>query len=1201
VQLIDGRPVYSATDLVGFLACEHLTDLEITAIEGYVTRPERTDPELDVVRKRGFEHERRYLTGLEAQGRRVTTVVPDTSDETPDGSRLSRGERLARQVEATTEAIRRGDDVIYQAAFFDGTWLGYADFLLRVPVPSGLGDFSYEITDTKLAHEVRASALLQLCVYAELLERIQGIQPAYVEVALGGSEARIERHRVADYSAFYRSLKRRFEARVAAGIGDYPPPDSYPDPVDHCEVCRWWSICNARRRADDDLSFVAGLTSNQRRRLPAVGVRTLHGLSEWRVERLKGSSLEALTRVREQARIQVEGDRVGRMLSELLDPERDDDGAVMPDRGLAVLPPPSTGDLFLDFEGDPFALDDGLEYLVGLLEPGPALIAPQPTLGLLPLEPVEPRYEARWAFDRAGEKRAFEWLIDTIVARRRRDPYLHVYHYGSYERGRVARLSTRHATREEEVDSILRDGVFVDLYRAVRQGIRASVESYSIKDLEPLYAFVREAELRKAGKSIVEFERYLEEGRREPAILTTIEAYNRDDVLSTWRLRDWLEGERAVASDRFGRIPRPGTVIPEVVQPSPERLRVQAVADRLTLMLPDEAVRTPEEAARGLLANLLDWHWREEKTVYWRFYALMEMDRDELADQSEPITGLTYESTEILGGRYKSDIDTYRFEPQDNDVDAGAELYDPDGSDEDPWKRKLGTVDSVDQVAGIVRIKRSKMAPIAYPAAIVPFRRFDTTTHRERLLDVGDSVAESGMLGDGPYRAARDLLLHAAPRVGQVGAGALPAGADPGEPLVPDGADGQATAVALATRLDATTLAIQGPPGAGKTTTGADMILALVAAGKRVGITALGHKVIGNLLEAICDAAGKAGVVVSAIQKADDDQAFAHDWVALAAKNESVRDALDASRATIAAGTTWLWTHASMRDAVDVLFVDEAGQMSLANVVAMAPSTSSIVLLGDPQQLDQPIHGAHPPGADASALQHVLGDRATIEADRGIFLAHTWRLHPDICAFTSDVFYEDRLRSQPGLERQRIVGAGTLSGSGLRAVAIPHEGNRNESPEEVEAVVELVRTLTGTSTYVGKNGEESPVGLTDVLIVAPYNAQVAALKRALPERARVGTVDKFQGQQAPVVVYSMTTSDPADAPHGMEFLYSLNRLNVATSRARAVAIVVLSPALLSPDVHSPRQLRLANGLSRFLELAKEVDRSELLVEPAGIA
>ncbi len=1192
MQLIDGRPVYSATDLVGFLACRHLTDLERAALAGLVARPVRLDPHLDLVRKRGFEHEARYLATLEAAGRRVTTVVPDTTDETPEGGREALGERLRRQAAETEAAIRRGDDVIFQAAFFDGTWLGYADFLLRVDEPSDLGPYSYEVTDTKLAHEVRASALLQLCTYGELLARVQGAPPRYVTVALGGGERKVERHRLADYAAFYRALKERF-AVAAAGVGmpaAYPPAGTYPEPVEHCAVCRWWAVCSDRRRADDHLSLVAGISSAQRRRLPehGAGTRRMLAVLDLPPPRIEGTSREAVTRVREQARVQVAGELAGHVLSEIIEPEREEDGAPVRDRGFAALPPPSGGDLFLDFEGDPFAFDDGLEYLVGIVEPGPGLIAAQPTLGLLAPDPAaQPRYHARWALDPAQEKLAFEWLVDLIVERRRRDPRLHVYHYGSYERGRVARLSTRHATREEEVDALLRDGVFIDLYRVVRQGIRASVESYSIKRLEDLYGFHREVELKEADRSIVEFERYLEGGGQDTSILAAIEAYNRDDCVSTWRLRDWLEGRRAEAVARWGELPRAGVNEPAAEEPSEARQTVAALVARLTADLPpDPAALTPEHHARRLLGNLLDWHWREEKSTYWRFFELMAMDDDDLAEQKEPLVGLT--PVEDVDETKSAVIRRYAFEPQDNDVQRGDELYDPHCFDDEFWN-KVGTVDEINQNEGWLLVRRSKSSPDPDPATVVPRRRFLTTSHQRSLLEIGEWVADHGIHAAGPYRAARDLLLRAAPRLGQDGGGRLPgdeAAFGTGALLAAPGETGQDAALRLAARLDETTLAIQGPPGSGKTTTGAAMILDLVASGKQVGIAALSHKVISNLLEEVMRAAAKAGTPVRAVQRIDSNRS-ATDGVEIAADSPKTRAALD-SGAMVAAGTSWLWTSIQMRDSVDTLFVDEAGQMSLATVVAMAPAARSIVLLGDPQQLEQPLQGTHPDGADASALEHVIGDEQTIAPHRGLFLEHTWRLHPAICAFTSELFYGDRLASQPGLEAQQIEGPSPLVGCGLRWIPARHEGNRNNSAEEVGIVAEAFHRLTDGSHSFAEGRGRVTMTSNDVLIVAPYNAQVAALQRRLPG-ARVGTVDKFQGQQAPVVIYSMATSSPEDAPRGMEFLYSLNRLNVATSRAKALVVLVCSPTLLQPDVQTPRQLRLANALCRYLELAERVE------------
>jgi superfamily I DNA and/or RNA helicase len=388
--------------------------------------------------------------------------------------------------------------------------------------------------------------------------------------------------------------------------------------------------------------------------------------------------------------------------------------------------------------------------------------------------------------------------------------------------------------------------------------------------------------------------------------------------------------------------------------------------------------------------------------------------------------------------------------------------------------------------------------------------------------------------------------------------------------------------------LQASVLPIQGPPGSGKTFTGARMVLELVRSGRKVGITAVSHKVISHLLGELCNAAREAKVKLRCVQKPNDDDGCEDAQVIQAEDNQGVLTALTDGTATVAAGTAWLWSRPEMVNSVDVLFVDEAGQMSLANVLAISQAGTSIVLLGDPQQLDQPQQGLHPPGAEVSALSHLLNGRATIADEQGIFLAETRRLHPDISAFTSEAFYDGRLISRPQNSRQRLNADGPLDGTGLRFVPVQHSGNQSDSPEEAEAVAELVNgLLRSNATWTNKNGEIRPLGVGDILIVAPYNAQVAVLAARLPG-ARVGTVDKFQGQEAPVVFYTMTTSTPEDAPRGMEFLYSLHRLNVAISRARCVAVMVASPALFNVQCKMPRQMELANAFCRYLEMAQTV-------------
>ena len=366
------------------------------------------------------------------------------------------------------------------------------------------------------------------------------------------------------------------------------------------------------------------------------------------------------------------------------------------------------------------------------------------------------------------------------------------------------------------------------------------------------------------------------------------------------------------------------------------------------------------------------------------------------------------------------------------------------------------------------------------------------------------------------------------------------------------------------------------------------MILALVNAGRRVGISAGSHKVISNLLSRLCKEAGDAGVKLRIVQKAKTD-GCEHNFVTKAKDNPDVLKKLKDGEAQVAAGTAWVWSRAEMVSSVDVLFVDEAGQMSLANVLAISPAATSIVLLGDPQQLDQPQKGVHPPGAEVSALTHLLNGRTTIEPHQGLFLSESWRLHPDICSFTSQAFYDGRLEARPENTFQRLNTQGPMGGTGLRFVPVVHSGNQSDSPEEAEAIARLVsELLRNSATWTNNKAEIRALKLEDILIVAPYNAQVALLKRRLPDGARVGTVDKFQGQEAPVVIYSMATSTPEDAPRGMEFLYSSNRLNVATSRAQCLTVLVASPALFDVQGKTPRQIELANAFCRYLEMAHVV-------------
>ena len=1182
MQLIDGQPVFSATDLVGFLECEHLTALERAALAGLVQRPMREDPELDVIRKRGAQHEQRFLAEKEAGGLQAVKIERVEDEEYRD--------RLTRQAQETIDAMAAGADIVYQGTFFDGRWLGYADFLMRKDdpeQPSTWGPYHYEVADTKLARHVKAGAVLQICSYVDQLERLQGVRPQTMYVALGGSAHETVALRVDDYMAYYRACKRRFEEAVL-GTGanpvppaTYPATSTYPEPVEHCDVCRWNELCTTQRRTDDHLSLVAGITSRERKAFAARGVDTLTKLGtaampfEPPIAGVKEASVE---KVQAQARIQLQGRGLPKPIYELLAP-------VEPERGLAKLPPPDQGDLFFDIEGDPYAFDDGLEYLFGVLDTGGTFT---PFWAHDPENPDD--------ISLAGEKAAFEAFIDFVTARLERFPGLHVYHYASYEPSALKKLMGRHATREEEVDRLLRGAVLVDLYQAVKQSLRASVESYSIKRIEELYDFKREIDLRDAGSSIAAFEQWLQVGEGErPAsdILGRIEAYNRDDVVSTHQLRDFLERLRVELAEAVGgEVPRPTAPAPDApVELSESDARVQAVADLLTADVPvDPQERTDEQQARWLLAQLLSWHRREAKSAYWEFFFRMDMTLEDLVADKGALGDL-----EVIGKDGPPVRRTprsqprqqwlYSFPPQEHDLHERSDLYDPARRQAKPdapwkeWKVNASLVGKVDDEHGRVTLSWPVDVEPTHPRAIVPMNIIPDTDQRAALLQLGTWVAHNGIDAPGPWRAARDLLLRQPPRVDQL----------PGAPLRAELETELQAAVRLAGALNDTALAIQGPPGAGKTHAGAHMILRLLRDGRKVGVTANSHKVIANLLKTVCEQASKPehrSVSVRIVQKvSENEQGYVDPRVTLTADNKDARRGLQDGTFNLAAGTSWLWSSDQSDGLLDVLFVDEAGQMSLANVLAMGDATRSLVLLGDPQQLDQPVQGSHPPGADKSALAHLLGAESTMPPDRGLFLEHTWRLHPEIARFTSEAFYDGRLGSQDHLAQQTLIGNGPITGSGLRLLAARHTGNDNESAEEALQVADLVMGLLAAGTHwINDKGQDGFLTEEDILIVAPYNAQVGAIKRRLPAGARVGTVDKFQGQEAPISIYSMTSSSPEDAPRGMDFLYSRNRLNVATSRARCVTVVVAQPSLLLVRARTPAQMRLANALCQFAEM-----------------
>ena len=651
----------------------------------------------------------------------------------------------------------------------------------------------------------------------------------------------------------------------------------------------------------------------------------------------------------------------------------------------------------------------------------------------------------------------------------------------------------------------------------------------------------REAELRSGDDSIVLYERWVAE--RDDSILDGIQEYNREDCLSTYLLREWLLERKADAQAAWGT---------EIAWRAPPELReIKAEAEEELAerdALREELLVREDETAR-LAGLLLEYHRREAKPVWWAFFQRLELTVPELVEDAESIGGLEWDGQEPEVSK-KSLIHTFSFAVQQHKLDPGDDVVDPYTGE------SAGTIFELDDVAGRLRLRRGpKLKEQPLPQALIPGGAWNTKYQRDALMRLGRSIRD----GDGRYSALGSVLQREPPL---------------------DGARVQVETdeemKGLVERVEGRHLFVQGPPGSGKTFKGARLILHLLEQEQRIGIAATSHKAIHNLLDEIVDA-GLDRPGLKKCSSGNPESVYEKGSIESAAGIEPFLDPAE----RLMAGTAWLFARPELDQQLDYLFIDEAGQVSLADALAMGTSARTLVLLGDPVQLAQVSQGTHPGGSGASVLEHLLGDAQTIPEHRGLFLEHSFRMHPDVCRYISDAFYESRLEPAAGCDLQS-----TDLGTGLRFVPVEHEGNRRSSREEAARVrEEFDRLLEGE--WTNEKGITRPLRLNDILVVAPYNEQVKCLAEALPRGARVGTVDKFQGQQAPVVFFSMATSSGEDLPRNLEFLLSRNRLNVAVSRAKCLAYVVASPKLLEVGCRSIEQMRMANALCLFVEAADD--------------
>lgn len=1109
-----GEIVLSASDLSFFAECSHRTWLDRHHLDHPMEKA-GDDDQAKLIQNKGYEHEERFFAILKEGAAYCVEIDPKWS--------------LEMKLEATRAAILDGAEVIYQATLKRGNLMGHADFLVRSGRGSR-GQWLYEVADTKLARSTKAKFLLQLCFYSDLLSDITGELPHHMHVELGNGKR--ESFRVGDYFHYYRSLLAKLLDYLAA----YPDATEvpYPAPCDHCSLCPWRERCAAKRIDDDHLSAVAGITRQQIARLEAAGARTMAALGALpATQAVAKVAPETLWKLREQARLQVFERETGQQVVELLPV---DAGTL---RGFARLPKPDEGDIFFDMEGDPME-EGGLEYLFGLYY----------------FDAGKAEFKAFWAHSREEERGAFTEFIDFVMARRAAYPAMRVYHYAHYENTAIKRLMTSHGVRESAVDQMLRESRLVDLYKVVREGLRVSKDSYSIKAIEAFYSERRASDVKKATDSIVAYEQWRDS--KDPELLESIRQYNEEDCRSTWQLRDWLLSLRPAGLPWFA------AAVAESKQPARAKSdktleheqRLEELHDRLVAHPANPDV-DPDLAT--LVDSLLDFYRRAAKPQWWAIFDRREAELEDLVEDPEVIAGLYDPEYVGEGDRYA--VYRYRFPEQDFKVRAGDHPLRLDNL-------KETKVVAIDEDANTVELEFRLGNDEPEPPASISVSigaPIDMSTMQAAVF----AFAESLIQGEGRYKAVRDYLQRRTPDI---------RGLEAGLPIVGTDAIALEAAISAVKRLDSSYLFIQGPPGTGKTYTGSHLIASLLTAGKRVAVSSNSHKAINNLLEAVDKRMAESGHSYFGMKKVSKaDQGVVSTNIENVGSDSDILHADPEPQ--LVGGTAWTLAKSNFRDAFDYLFIDEAGQVSLANTIAMGMSAKNLILLGDQMQLGQPIQGSHPGRSGESALEYLLDGEPTIAPDKGIFLGVTYRMHPDVCRFISEAIYDSRLSSADSTLKRKIVLDGSahpaLLPTGIRYFPIAHDACSQRSEEEAAAVRDIVGSLL-SQRYRDGEGNEHAFTLDNILVVAPYNMQVNLLKRFLPKGARVGTVDKFQGQEAEVVIVSMATSSAEYLPRNLDFLFSKNRINVAVSRAKCLSVVLFSPKLLNLRCKSPGEMALVN-------------------------
>jgi|ETNmetMinimDraft_20_1059909.scaffolds.fasta_scaffold04374_3 uncharacterized protein len=1147
----------TASKLKNWLACNYTTINEINKKE--LKKKESSITE-EIRKKRGDEFEEKIYKKLIKQYPKHIKIKKDDD-----------------RFEKTKEALRKGYDLIHKAYFKYEGWVGEIDFLIKDKnKKSKLGSWGYEVYDTKLSSFAKPEHIIQISSYSEWIEKEQGEQPPdFMYLILGNVDVKKEnwekknKYKTRDYQLYFQKHKENYLRFLKS---DTLKKNTQPERCSFCALCEWADVCEKKWEDEDHLNQIANIRKDQIKKIEKHGIKTLKQFSKLKeTEKIKELNSSIFKKHLSQAKLLIKSKDTRKPEHELL--------PLKNGRGFNKLPKSSANeqDLFFDIEGLDKILNpeetnndkSGLEYLFGIYNHA---------------NKEEP-YKFFWAHNQNEEKKQFIELLNFIEKHLKKYPDAHIYHFNHYEKTVLTKLMTKHDSNIGQVNDLLREGKLVDLHKVVTQGMQVSVREYSLKNLEKFYGFERKGEIQNANESTDKYLDWIE--TEDDKLLEEIKTYNREDCESTYALREWLLKRR------------PQEASWAIAKEPEERKKNWEKENEDYKKLIDKVHKNSK--IKNILSDILGFHKREDM-VYWQdmFSRAANKNDEDLIEDAKCIGNMEKIKKE-LDENDKTGLEkiyTYKFSKQDFKVKENENVLNALEGDLD--KNKVGKVLKIDESRNdesIIKISsKDELLPkvlsivksgFVNPAPIIKaIRRF----------------VDSSLKDEKKYKATYEILNKNYPKIKNI---------KEGENIIKD-KDFLDEALKTVEAMDKTYLYFQGPPGVGKTHTAAFIIIELLKKSKKIGITANSHKVIFNLLKKIEEltvneknknfsfkGVHKAG---SSPDKRFTDGKFIKNIsgrVKVAPKK--YEDAMDLEFKNLSAdlfsGTAWCFSRPACDEKLDYIFIDEAGQLSIADIVAISLSAKNVAIIGDQMQLGSPTSAVHPGDSGKSIPEFLLENQDTISPDKGIFIDKSRRLHPNICNFISENFYDGRLKNLDFTEKRKIIFSkkeSLLPETGIVMVDAKHkEICRQKSTEEGKLIKDFYNRIIGSTFIDPEENIKKKMGVEDILIVAPFNVQVNYLKSILPKEARVGTIDIFQGQEAPVTIISMTTSDPESLPRNVDFFFSRNRLNVAISRSQCLSIVIMNKKILEINCRKIEHIRLVNTFMKLLEYEKTINETKM--------